>query len=344
MQTFDVSNTVCTDKSGRGCTNVNLLMESIVKLGDTMFIFEVFQNGLIFAALTAGFVCIFHVMYCRAVVCRNSSLLLALLLTGLCHMLICVFLLHISEQSALIELPRGGNQACIDYYLPATIANSITLIVIVHNIIRQNVKPTILAVIVWGIAFGSIFAGLMCVVQLLGFNPPKLHQETFITVGGKNETHLDVFWSVCKKDVHAEKLRLLAEYGLIFLPITVIVLFAWYRSFKRNKEMSFLKIRIVDTDCCDNKTEVCVCSGLGPTFSAILAYSALILLIVRPVFIAHAYLTTGYYRDILPSLLHTVMYCFICSEYLTRVFKRNPRIVNGIADGKSKKTKVILNV
>lgn len=204
-----------------------------------MFIFGLFQCGLIFAALTAGLVCICHVIYCRAIICRNSSLLLVLILTGFCHMLVCVYLLQISEQSAEVEVPRGGNQHCTDFYFSATLANTIILSAIVHNIIRQNVSSSIVASIARIVSFGSIITGLLCITRLFEYDPPELQQEALVTLGRTNESHLDVFWSVCKKDVHAEKFRLTAEYGLIYLPIAAIVMFAWYKSFKKNKGIHF---------------------------------------------------------------------------------------------------------
>lgn len=101
-------------------------------------------------------------------------------------------------------------------------------------------------------------------------------------------------------------------------------------------------MQIIDTNCCDDETDLCVCSRLGPAFVAILAYSAVILLIGRPAMIAHAYATSGNFRDILPSLLHTVMYCFICSEYLTKALKHNFKIV--YTDYSANKAKEILHV
>ncbi|XP_053407658.1 uncharacterized protein LOC128559579 [Mercenaria mercenaria] len=334
----------CKDKNRTNCTELSMRMETTSSLSDTMFVFELFQSGLIFSALTAGLVSICHVIYCRAIICRNSSLLLVLILTGFCHMLVCVYLLQISEQSALYEIPNGGHQRCTDYYLPATLANTIILASIVHNIIRLNVKSMVCAGIVWAVSVGSIVVGLLCLARLHEFSPPVMQQETFVSLGRSNETHLDVFWSVCKKEVYAEKIRLLAEYGLIYIPVIIIVLFAWHRSFKRNKDASLLRIRIVDTSCCDDETDLCVCSRLGPTFVAVLAYSAVILLIARPVMIMYAHATSGYFRDILPSLLHTVMYCFICSEYLSRALRYQTRFNAVGYVAKDKKRKVVLHV
>lgn len=230
---------MCRDKTIGECAEVTLQIENSYSLNDTMFIFGLFQSGLIFAALTAGLVSICHVIYCRAIICRNSSLLLVLILTGFCHMLVCVYLLQISEQSAELEVPRGGYQHCTDYYLSATLANTIILSAIVHNIIKQNVSSTIFARIAWIVSFGSIIAGLLFVTRLFEYDPPKLQQEALVTLGRTNETHLDVFWSVCKKDVLAEKFRLIAEYGLIYLPIAAVVMLALYRSFKKNKGIIF---------------------------------------------------------------------------------------------------------
>lgn len=210
---------------------------------DTMFVFKLFQCGMLFTALVAGLVSICHVLYCRARFCRNSSLILLLILTGFCHMLACVYLLQISENSASHEIPRGGNQQCMDYYLPATLANAVILAAIVHNIIKQNVTTSSLVCVVWTVSIGSIVTGLFGVARLSDLDPPALYQDTFLTVGSTNESHLEVFWSICQKDIFAEKSRLLAEYGFIYLPVIVIVIFAWNKSFRESKGIQLYATR-----------------------------------------------------------------------------------------------------
>ena len=227
----------CENKNSANCSRQNLRMETISGVSDTMFIFELFQSGLVFTALTAGLLCICHVIYCRAVICRNSSTLLVLILTGFCHMLVCVYLLQMSEGFAVFEIPKGGHQRCTDYYLPATLANTITLTAIVHNLITLNIKSTISAVIVWTTSVGSIITGLVSIIRLHEYSPPIMQHDTFVTIGDVNDTHLNVFWSICKKDVSAETVRILSEYGLIYTPVVIIVIFAWYKSYKKNKGM-----------------------------------------------------------------------------------------------------------
>lgn len=81
---------------------------------------------------------------------------------------------------------------------------------------------------------------------------------------------------------------------------------------------SFTKLPVLSSRDCVTKG-FCSCVRLKPALSTIVIYSGLILIIVRPLFILYAHATTGYFRDMLPSLLHTTLFCFLCFEYISKV-------------------------
>lgn len=312
--------TACVDSEEAICISVH--MEDRTIFTSTMFLFKLFQSGLIFTALVSGLICLTHLIYCRTTNCRNSATISAMLLVGFCHMIACVYLLEMSEESADYGAGYAENQGCVDYFIPATFSNTAVLVIIIHNIIRYNWTSKLGAVLTWTIALGSVLVGLSFILCNQNDSLVGVGQESIMTLGSKNQTHLDVFWSVCRKDLYNEKYRLVYEYGLIYFPVVIVILSGWYQSHRETKG-SLFNLKIISNESCDCKWETCDCSNLNPALIAILIYSAVVLLLARPLEILYARSTDGYFRDVLPGLLHTVMYCFLCSEYISKiVFKK----------------------
>ena len=81
---------------------------------------------------------------------------------------------------------------------------------------------------------------------------------------------------------------------------------------------TLMKLPVLSSHQCVTR-DFCSCVRLKFVLSTIVIYSGVILIHVRPVFILYAHATTGYFRDILPSLLQTTMYSFLCFEYVCKV-------------------------
>lgn len=214
-------------------SDIDRSFETLDGLSDTMFIFRLFQNGLIFTSLVSGLISILHVIHCRKIICQNAALLLTLLVTGFCNMMVTVYMLQLSEQSSFIRIPRGSTPYCSDYFLPATFSNTIVLSALVYCIIRNNIRPTIAACVVWTLTFGCVLTGLVIVSHLSYYTTPNQVDGTFLTIGETNDIHLDVFWSVCPTNLVEDNIRLLVEYGLIYLPITIAVMISWKMAYNK---------------------------------------------------------------------------------------------------------------
>jgi len=126
----------------------------------------------------------------------------------------------------------------MDYLKPATLANTVILVMIVHNIFIYNFTWSLATGLGYALTLGSMLTGLATVLRsphfpgdVSGVNS-TLHgdaregpeNQSLLTFGAPDQPHVDVFWSVCVRDVATDAYRLLAEYVLIYLPILVLVL------------------------------------------------------------------------------------------------------------------------
>ena len=57
-----------------------------------------------------------------------------------------------------------------------------------------------------------------------------LENDSLMTLGQQNQTHLDVFLAVCPTSVSSDRFRLWYEYSLIYLPGVIVVVVAWCTS------------------------------------------------------------------------------------------------------------------
>ena len=154
-------------------------------------------------------------------------------------MLMCLYLLEMSVLSAHDQMPRGGHQQCLDYSLPATWATAVVFLNICVNMIKHNFKNTFIKCILTTLTAASILIGCCLLMNknlyLLGTN---FHQDVFLSLGNASTgAHMDIFWSVCLRDIKAEKMYIFVEYALIYCPILLIILITWVSAVVKSKGM-----------------------------------------------------------------------------------------------------------
>ena len=88
-------------------------------------------------------------------------------------------------------------------------------------------------------------------------------------------------------------------------------------------EAALVRLKILDHGCQEKGFTSCICTRLNTAYAAILFYSFIVLFIGRPAMILHGHMTSGAFRDIFPSLLQSVAYCFFCSEYIIWCYRLN---------------------
>ena len=241
-------------------------LEYSIRATQPMYIYDLFQAGIVFTALIAGFICLSNLVFVTGGRCKNFDLLFSTLAVGFLHLLTCILMLKISEDSAISEIPRGGNQHCVDYFLPATISNTLVLVTISLNIIDRNMTSCIHKLFSKAVFLTCIGTGVYLLFtdsQKLGNN--QLHQEVFLTMDTKKREQINFFWSVCLNSIHGGKNRLFVEYCFIYTPVAVVFIAAWLATYCKTKG----KYQIVDPfhnyASTSNVTSVCMsfCPPLG---------------------------------------------------------------------------------
>ncbi|KAL4231222.1 hypothetical protein ACF0H5_008804 [Mactra antiquata] len=304
-------------------TTTNISSDTIMDIFNTMFLFRLFQNGLLFTSIVAGFLSIVHIFRFRQRLCENAIILLVLLGTGFINMIVLAYFLQLSDRTSFVFLSRGSTPQCYDFSLPATISNSIILSAVIGSVITQNIRPAKAGKVVWCLMVGCITGGLGLICLITYNSSMTVYDDRFLTIGNINNVHLDVFWSICPNNIHESGDRLWTEYGLIYFPMVIAVFFA---SIDEKEGINLRALKIINTQCCVEEDEICVCSKFGPSFVAVMLYSVVLLLIVRPIHLMTSLADDGVFRDIIPSLLHSVLYCFVCSEYIgTLLSQLRPR-------------------
>lgn len=335
-----LTSSLCAENRGKECYIVDI--QNPFETQSIMWLYKVFQNGLVFVSLVAGIAVTSHMVYCRAAKCRNWLTVFTTVVTGFFHMITCLYLLGLSELSGHSELPHGGQPDCVDYSPTANVANVIILTLVAVNVIRQNFSaPWKYSAMVLQVLLSS--TGLLILTRNSANQSSDMRQDVFIELGKREGSpHIDVFWSVCQKLVSDEKLTLFCEYGLIYIPVAVTFLLVWYKTYRRTGDIALIRVKVLDANCGTEGTSFhpCICTKLNTAFVAIIFYSFIVIFIGRPAMIIYGHLTSGYYRDILPSLLQTVMYCFLCSEYIMWCY-RIDKVRPGL---KSVKSGTVFNV
>ncbi|KAK3599444.1 hypothetical protein CHS0354_036460 [Potamilus streckersoni] len=288
---------------------------------NTMHAYHVLQIIFMLLFVLAGVITGCHLIFFKAGHCKNWGILTTTLIVGLFQILICVFFLDMSERSTLNLMSLGRVQKCIDYSPTATLSNAVILFVIAVNIVLHNWDTFLKRLLLISTLLICSTSGLVILFRDMAFHPTSMQQEVFATLGYVNYTHIEIFWTVCLKEITAEYHRLLWEYILIYLPVFLIFLKVWATTYSSAKRKSPLVVQIINLTCgVSEKGKSCVCSGFNGVYFAILTYSALILFLARPGMIVYGLLQSNKFRDILPSLLNTVIFCFFSVEYIRGLF------------------------
>lgn len=225
----------CPDSPWQTCLEVR--MADDCSTSGTIFMYEILQSGLIFCALVAGIASLLHVLCCRSGTCSNTSLFSIMMVAGLCHLVSSVYLLHSSEY-----LSERGNSVkckqreCMDYYTPATVANTVILAVITSSILFNSLSTRLKAWLTCSLYIFTIFCGLYMSVNVPeDIRTGRPENDSLLSLGPNNNTHLDVFLSVCPTSISQERFRLWYEYSLIYLPMLIVVFLAWCKLKKTSK-------------------------------------------------------------------------------------------------------------
>ncbi|XP_052815855.1 uncharacterized protein LOC128242656 [Mya arenaria] len=236
--------------------------------------------------------------------------------------------------------PSVGSR--MDYSMTAAIANGVVLEFIVHNVYVQNFKWSMSSCLAYAGTLDCIITGSFSVIKIVPQNSPlQVAQHSLVTLETYGSGNLDVFFSVCQKNVSEERWAIPAEYLVIYVPVMVTVLVALYRNRTKQTEVTITELKFLSNKKCNVSVFNCNCVKLNSAMVAVLLYIIFVVLIVRPGYILYAHATSGYFWDILPSLLQTVIFTFICSEYIHKVLIRsqywnNEVKSNGYCDCKHK--------
>ena len=199
-----------------------------------MWLYKVFQNGLVFVSLVAGIAVTGHMVYCRAAKCRNWPTVFTTVVTGFFHMITCLYLLGLSELSGHSELPHGGRPDCVDYSPTANVANVVILTLVAVNVIKQNFSSSWKKYSAMVVQIFLSVTGLLILTRHSAYQSSDMRQDVFIELGKREGSpHIDVFWSVCQKLVSKEIFTVSCEYGLIYCPVAVTFLLVWYKTYRR---------------------------------------------------------------------------------------------------------------
>ncbi|XP_052816597.1 uncharacterized protein LOC128243103 isoform X4 [Mya arenaria] len=198
-------------------------------LSHAMFIFQLLQKGMIFTALVVGVICCGHLVFVRRKYCRNTTTLLAVVLPGFFHLIACVKVLIIAEKNTVIRGKEGTPSVglCLDYLMTAVCANTVVIVVIIHNIFVKNFKWSVSSCLAYAGILSCIITGSFFVINRVPqYSSLQVAQHSPVTLGTPGNQHIEVFLSVCQKNVYEERWAILAEYLLIYIPVIVTVLAA----------------------------------------------------------------------------------------------------------------------
>ncbi|XP_052773134.1 uncharacterized protein LOC128211977 isoform X1 [Mya arenaria] len=220
-------------------------------LSHVMFIFQLFQSGLIFTALMAGAICVGHLVLMRKY-CRNTTTLVAVVLSGFFHLIASVRMLTIAENYMKRRVQQGppSVDSCLDYSMTEAFANGVVLVLIVHNVFVQNFKRSMSSCLAYAGTLGCIITGSFSVIKIVPQNSPlPVTQHSLETLGTYGSQHFTVFLFVCQKNVYEERWAILVEYLVIYLPVMFTVLVALCRNrTKQTAGYSLLDITLLERD------------------------------------------------------------------------------------------------
>ncbi|KAH3785354.1 hypothetical protein DPMN_163441 [Dreissena polymorpha] len=86
-----------------------------------------------------------------------------------------------------------------------------------------------------------------------------------------------------------------------------------------------LRLDILSNKECVTNSKTCDCVKFNTVLVAVLVHSFILLFIAKPGCMLYARATSGYFWDIIPSLLQTVLYTCICIDYIFKVIVQRRR-------------------
>ncbi|KAH3871732.1 uncharacterized protein LOC127868567 [Dreissena polymorpha] len=291
-------------------------------LTEAVFVFQLIQYGNVFMTLVAGIVCLGHIVFVLRKSCLNAGFLFALTFACFCHILVCGHLKVLALETAY----RTRVNVCIDYSLPAMIANAGIFMLIIHKISLHIAATSVVAAIIRVFSFCSILAGLVFTFSSsVNQGMTLLNQVSFMSILATPNSHLDASWLICEKRVSREITNVIIEYLFVYLPVVVVAMWAFVRRFRRTKEISCLKVVILSNKECGSKSGTCACDKLNAGLVLVLSFNAILLLIVKPGYMVYAHATSGNFRDLISSLLPMALLQVICIEYILKVIVQRGR-------------------
>ena len=220
----------CPDIPWQEC--IEMKVEDDCAITPIVQMFQVLQSGLVFVAVVSGVISLFHLLTYRFWRCGNSATFTAILMIGLCHLISCIYLLKMAENKGDSGgIPGCSSSGCLDYYAVSTIANSLVIAIILCNVIRNSCSTQSRGFVYCLCYTFPVFTGLyMAVHKPWDTVDQYLQNDSLMTLGQQNQTHLDVFLAVCPTSVSSDRFRLWYEYSLIYLPGVIVVVVAWCTS------------------------------------------------------------------------------------------------------------------
>ncbi|XP_052798574.1 uncharacterized protein LOC128230393 isoform X2 [Mya arenaria] len=277
---------------------------------------------MIFTAIVAGIICCGHLVFVRRKYCRNTTTLMAVVLSGFLHLIACVCMLTIAEKNTeiLVKQRPPSVGSCLDNWMTARYANTMVLVVIIHNVFVQNFKWSLSSCLPYAGILGCIITGSVFVIKRVPQNSSlPVAQHSLVTLGTSGSQHVNVFLSVCQKNVYEERWAILAEYFLIYVPVIVTIFAALCMNRTKQSDVTITELKIISNRECNVLRANCNCVKLNSVMIALLSYFTLVILFVNPGYILFAAATSGFFWDIWPSFLQIVFYTSFCSDYIGKV-------------------------
>ncbi|KAK3096104.1 hypothetical protein FSP39_023277 [Pinctada imbricata] len=278
-------------------------------MGVVYFSFECAQSVVLFVTLGSGFLSLLLLQIER---CKHSIALTLLVTTGLLHELYCVSVLSGLKELAFLHKLNTEADGCKNLYLPSLLCNLVTILVFSWSIIEHNFKNTTRDVLKSLFPF-HVFLVLVIFLSSNGPRTEEIHEASYTIVPERN---MSVYFTLCRINVIESFGNILAEYFFIHLPFLVLVLKAGFTSPTANG-LTFNPDMTVLPSCSDDLHSCDRCKQMNNGTITVIQYFLAAMFIIRPLMAVYSFSYNNSVMDIMPSLTNTVLYSFICIEYLT---------------------------
>ncbi|KAH3871731.1 hypothetical protein DPMN_034943 [Dreissena polymorpha] len=199
---------------------------------EALFVFQLIQYGIVFITLVAGIACLGHIVFVLRKSCLNAGFLFALTFACFCHILVCGHLKVLALETAY----RTRVNVCIDYSLPAMIANAGIFMLIIHKISFHIAATSGVAALIRMFSFCSILAGVVLTLSSsVNQDMTLLNPVSFMSILATPNSHLDASWLICEKRVSSEITNVIIEYLFVYLPVVAVAMWAVVSRFRRTR-------------------------------------------------------------------------------------------------------------